>query len=76
MSVVCVNDTYFEESVVDIDIVDKLIAAGIDLRYQNPDENNETALMSAASQGYVEAVKVLVAAGPEPAHLNMKVSIA
>ena len=31
--------------------------------------------MMAAMRGHVEAVKALVAADPDPAHLNMKVSI-
>ena len=34
-----------------------------------------TALMHAAIFGYVEAVKALVAADPDLAHLNMKVSV-
>jgi hypothetical protein len=34
-----------------------------------------TALMAAAVGGSVEAVKALVAADPDPAHLNMKVSV-
>ena len=33
-----------------------------------------TALIYAAQLGYVEAVKSLVAADPDPAHLDMKVS--
>ena len=39
------------------------------------DEGGWTALMNAAAGGYVEAVKALVAADPELAHLNMKVSV-
>jgi hypothetical protein len=34
-----------------------------------------TALMWAANGGFVEAVKALVAADPDRAHLNMKVSV-
>ena len=34
-----------------------------------------TVLMNAAESGHVEAVKALVAADPDPAHLNMRVSI-
>jgi hypothetical protein len=40
----------------------------------NKHEEN-TALIEAAINGYVEAVKALVAADPDPAHLNMKVSV-
>ena len=36
---------------------------------------NETALIKAAEYGFVDAVKALVAADPDPAHLDMKVSI-
>ena len=35
----------------------------------------ETALIYAAQWGHVEAVKALVAADPDRAHLNMKVSV-
>ena len=34
-----------------------------------------TALIVAATNGYVEAVKALVAADPDEAHLNMRVSV-
>ena len=34
-----------------------------------------TALLYAAMEGYVEAVKSLVAADPDPAHLDMNVSV-
>ena len=37
--------------------------------------NKQTALMYAAEYGHVEAVKALVAADPDLAHLNMKVSV-
>jgi ankyrin repeat protein len=39
------------------------------------DAGKWTALMMAAMRGHVEAVKALVAADPDPAHLNMEVSI-
>jgi hypothetical protein len=39
------------------------------------DGNTMTALMWAANGGFVEAVKALVAADPDLAHLNMKVRI-
>ena len=35
----------------------------------------QTALIAAAINGHVEAVKALVAADPDLAHLNMKVSV-
>ena len=34
-----------------------------------------TALICAAGYGYVDVVKALVAADPDPAHLNMKVRV-
>lgn len=39
------------------------------------DSDKYTALIFAAMRGYVEAVKALVAADPDLAHLNMKVSV-
>ena len=39
------------------------------------DGSDSTALIRAAVFGRVECVKALVAADPDPAHLNMKVSI-
>ena len=39
------------------------------------DDTKYTALMYAAGYGHVEAVKSLVAADPDPAHLDMKVSV-
>ena len=39
------------------------------------DGNKMTALIKAAMDGRVEAVKALVAADPDLAHLNMKVSV-
>jgi hypothetical protein len=38
-------------------------------------DGKSTALMYAAMSGHVEAVKALVAADPDLAHLNMKVSV-
>ena len=39
------------------------------------DSDKYTALICAAAYGHVEAVKSLVAADPDPAHLDMKVSV-
>ena len=45
------------------------------LTTQEDDEYKKTALIYAAANGHVEAAKALVAADPDPAHLNMKVGI-
>jgi len=45
------------------------------LNTQDSNGNKYTALIYAAKNGYVEAVKALVAADPDLAHLNMKVSV-
>jgi hypothetical protein len=60
---------------IDMDKVGKLLTAGIDLRYQHVGEQNRTALRNAACSGYIDVVKALVAADPDPAHLNMKVRV-
>ena len=43
--------------------------------YTTQDGDKCTALIWAASRGHVEALKALMAADPDPAHLNMEVSI-
>ena len=56
----------------DMNELNALIEAGIDLRYQDRDGGWETALIRAAENGHVEVVKALVAADPDPAHLNIR----
>ena len=62
----CMNDA----SKPDMNKFNALINAGIDIRYKDSDK--WTALMNAAVRGYVDAVKAMVAADPDPVHLNIK----
>jgi hypothetical protein len=52
-----------------------LLSPSIHSSTPSQDSFKFTALIWAAIKGYVEAVKALVAADPDLAHLNMKVSV-
>ena len=57
------------ETAPDIDKLNELIDAGIDLRYQG--ENERTALMFASWKGHTAAVEAIVAADPHVDHIRM-----
>ena len=54
----------------DIDKLNELIDAGIDLRYQGG-SRKYTALIHASVKGYTAAVEAIVAADPDPDHIRM-----
>ena len=49
----------------DLEVVRLFVEAGMNIRAQNPDEGNDTALMRAAGEGHLPVVKYLVSQDPE-----------
>ena len=59
----------------DMNLFNALIKAGAPIRYEDQKYPKYNVLCRAASQGFVDSVKALVDADPDPAHLNKKVSV-